>query len=270
MAAALLAVIAFLASRERGPSTNEVVALVHDVSELGRIGRWRTPAKMERENHAVAALREIGPRAIPVILAKMRRDHWPINIWIHKEYLRLPLRMRKLIPMPGPLDPDAAAVALSLFGPEGINGWQCAFADKDPRMRTLALETVSFLGCRANGLMPSVITLLQDPDPKVRSTAVFALATMQPATNAIVESLIKVVDPGQPFQTWSAYDRLLAVEMLGSLGPEARKAAPALRRLLDQTNAFIGAKLPPDICRISVFRALNRTTAEQNISGLVE
>jgi HEAT repeat protein len=255
-----LLTIAAVVSRERVPGTRQVIALVHAVDRLDRIRPFKSAADVKRENHAVVELRKIGLRAIPCILANVKRNRSPVRAWVHGKYRKLPVQIRKLVAIPEPLDLHSAGIALSLFGPEGIDQWKCAFIDEDPTMRALALETVSFLGRQASSLMPSVLELLRDPDPKVRSMAVFALATMRPTSSAIVPGLIGVVDPAAPFSTWSAYERLLAVGMLGSLGRGAGEAAPALRRLLNQTNAFEGAGLSPEICRMTVERDLQRIT----------
>jgi hypothetical protein len=142
--------------------------------------------------------------------------------------------------------------------------------DEDPVFRALALETISYLGNRANVLMPSVAARIRDPVPKVRSVAIFALACMRPETKTIVPDLLLVVDPDRRFHTWSGYELLLAVEMLSHLGPQAVESAPALIKLLNEKSGFQGGPVPQESWKLAVSRALNQVTSGQNVQGVTE
>jgi HEAT repeat protein len=164
-------------------------------------------------------------------------------------------------------DADAEVRKQSLYAASRIGGdseaaalFQAALVDPDEDIRKMAVLRLGGLGATASPAVPSLVKSLDDesavvrkyaaqslgrlalhassatgplakalgdPDEQVRRAAAQSLVTIgQPSVDPLVAQL-KAADPNT---------RLLALAALGGLGPVAKPAIPAVRKLLDDQN----------------------------------
>lgn len=129
-------------------------------------------------------------------------------------------------------DPDVdirkmAVLRLGRLGPaasSAVGDLAKSLTDEDEDVRLYAAQSLGRLGAHA---APAVVPLTKafgDPSDKVRRAAAQALVSIGEPS---VDPLVAQLSAGDP-QT-----RLLALAALGGLGPPAKRAIPAVRRLLD-------------------------------------
>jgi hypothetical protein len=102
-----------------------------------------------------------------------------------------------------------------------------AFSDRSSKVRGLAAAALRPLGERGAAALDGLAALLKDPEPGVRMMAAATLASIGTKAAPAVPALLAACDvPDQHVQV----QRSLA-DALGAIGPDARAALPALRRL---------------------------------------
>jgi HEAT repeat protein len=119
------------------------------------------------------------------------------------------------------------------LGGRAVSIWGRALRQRQPGV-------VSYLGELREGaepLVPTLIELLHDADPRVRSDAADILGSIgpgsRPAVPALVERLREDSDPRV---------RAQAALALGALGPDAQEAVPALTEALNDTATTGGSE----------------------------
>jgi HEAT repeat protein len=157
----------------------------------------------------------------------------------------------------------AVPYALNILGwvyPDVIPVYIEKLKDEDADTRCGAIAVLGILadsgkiGRRAQEIVPSVIGMLKDPAPRVRSASVRAvgeLVLMPKAMRLIVEAL----------EDKSADVRLEAATVLAEMGKSAKDAAPALRGLLSDADVRIA--------RVAVPIALYRVAEDASALGVI-
>jgi HEAT repeat protein len=160
------------------------------------------------------AIRRLGPRAVPILLQKIRE----------------PQRFRS----------DVVA-ALASLGPGAVPGLVAAFQDESPRVRLAAVRAfVAMQGDlepQAAVVMPGLIRLMSDPSREIRCAAVRGM--IRCGSNAL--PALPALVAGLRFQDMDAADgdcvQQCAAYLLGKMGPQASAAIPMLTKLLDHPSA---------------------------------
>lgn len=236
------------------PTWKRAALLVGLVVVLGAVGLlWIQPADpvvegnplsywirqlQSRSNRrdAEAAIREVGPRAIPILFARIRSEQSlqfrvKRHLWSH-----LPEVIRSHISAPREIDPflpDNVGQAISFFGPPAVPIVVPALEDPNSRIRLAALAAFFWIGPDAASALPAVAKLLEDPSGAVRFRAVQTLAKMGPSRKQAVPDLIRLFDQNasDPESEKDAPICEIAIQTLGTMGTDASAAVPELKRL---------------------------------------
>ena len=104
-----------------------------------------------------------------------------------------------------------------------------SFQSSDPKIRRQAASDDAKLGPAAKKAIPALIVMLAEEDESVQEAAATALAKMGSNAKEALPQLITVLGSGPPV-------RSAAIAAITAIGPEAKSAAPALGKLLKNTN----------------------------------
>jgi hypothetical protein len=111
--------------------------------------------------------------------------------------------------------------------PATVAGLIATLKDPDPVLRGMAALALRDRGATARVALPALAAALQDPEIAVRMTAADAIARQGPAAVSVLKDLIAAAQvEGEHVHV----QRSLAMA-LGSIGPGAKAAVPALREL---------------------------------------
>lgn len=131
---------------------------------------------------ASMALHEIGPPALPYIVAKLSREDPACGSLrrYHNLWNEIPLPVRRLFPRPKPASFDElrACGALLELGPQIIPVISIGLQDRNPVVRELSAHVLGVFRERGKNIgqaVPSLIEARRDPNPKVRARAAWAL-----------------------------------------------------------------------------------------------
>ena len=211
---------------------------------LGRMGPAATsavPALIEAaratpgDSSIANALAEIGPDALPAVLAALREAPAPAAerlLGLLRGFGKpaMPVLMEALKHAAPPVR-AAAAKALGGMGRDGKPALEPLFAlaaDPEPAVRAAALRALVALEANAEKLKPMLDTALRDSAPEVRRAAAAGLARNGGANGLGVAGLVELLDDENPAS------RRSAIEGLGGMGAAAASALPALvERLTD-------------------------------------
>jgi HEAT repeat protein len=125
-----------------------------------------------------------------------------------------------------------AAFAFKKFGKEAIPALITALKDPDPQVRSFAVYILRDMGADARAAVPALINALTDKDPGVHTAAANTLDELKLNINAASPLLILAL------QTWEKDDRRTAVNCLIRIGADA---VPALNHALEDRNADVRA-----------------------------
>lgn len=190
-------------------------------------------------DHYRDALAAAGSRAVPFILAKLRKNDSPLADRYRKLWPRLPALLKRFFPQPRPPDYFAqdAAAALMCLGTEAIPELVEAVDDSNPAVRQAAEQALcGFAGGALSDRDAARVfgQAIEDGDPGVRLFAAFALSRIGPAASNSVPALIKALsssqtarEPGKVFFVHEA-----AASALAAIGRPAAPAIPVLTSLL--------------------------------------
>ena len=128
------------------------------------------------------ALHEIGPPALPFVLAKFAREDPKQGsaIRYRQIWLRVPPRARGLLPQPAAVnfDETRACTALLELGPGSIPALAGALEHRNPMVRSLSAHALGLWRERGKDIgraLPALAKAMQDPNPAVRLRAAEAL-----------------------------------------------------------------------------------------------
>jgi HEAT repeat protein len=120
----------------------------------------------------------------------------------------------------------AALVQIQSKRDEVILVFQEALKAKEPTVRLLAIEGLSYLKADVKPAMPALLAALKDPSARVRVAAAQMLSSLDPTLPGLLPVLM---------ESATAVDgelRADAINALGELGPRAKAAVPAVRTAL--------------------------------------
>jgi HEAT repeat protein len=203
------------------------------------------------------ALASIGPAAFPALVASL-------------DDVRAEVRVGA-----------AAACAMASFPARSEPPWcalpalRRALNDSHLGVRVHAARAVWQMTCEADAVLPPLVAALSGSDTDLRNCAISALGTMGPAARSalpLVSPFLK--DPKAEVRVSAAHavwcisgtsgdalpillaglnskeDVWIAAHALGELGPEAKAALPALRRLAERSDWFTRQMASEAVARI--------------------
>jgi HEAT repeat protein len=141
----------------------------------------------------------------------------PLSAWLNQLQRSDPLYREEAV---------TALQNLAASNPTVMKALARAAQDNDPDVRILAISALGRITPRIEALSPLLLAALNDENRVVRIQAAQALANLGPPSEAILSGLIQAL--GDRDETV----RLVAVQGLARMGPAARRAGPALARLL--------------------------------------
>jgi HEAT repeat protein len=198
---------------------------------------------------AARILRGLGPAArpaLPELVASLNHKQRGIRSTAFEALIGLGPAVEGVIPvvLQTLKHPDSsmrmrAATALSefeVYSPGIIAALTEALADPLPMVRQAAVQTLAQAGPAAISALPQLGPMLNERDNYLRLSAADALWRISPEqARVIVPLLIGLMDPEASLgdaPDLSLEFRVAAVEIMGEMGPLAKEAVPALRRLL--------------------------------------
>src|SRR5262245_8923765 len=116
---------------------------------------------------------------------------------------------------------------------------------RKPGVRREAIVRLAELGPAAGSAVPRLIDCLRDSDLVVRAHAARAACCIGLAPEAVIPSLIELLQPSKPQAS------CLASLILGDLGPIARESVPALRTCLAAPSAVVRLHAAEAILKIA-------------------
>jgi HEAT repeat protein len=102
-----------------------------------------------------------------------------------------------------------------------------------PDTRTFAAAYLGNMGTKAAPAVPSLVSTLDDPDPKIRSAAAYALGGIGADAESAVPKLVTHLSDQDPDV------RAASAQALGLIGPGAQDARPALIEARDDREASV-------------------------------
>jgi HEAT repeat protein len=222
-----------------------------------------------RDPEAVAALKELGPKAVPALVDLLKTQD---AVWRNRVRFRaqsLPRKMRYFVldkvKMPLSVQVRAeAAHALGIIGPDAKAAAPALAKALHDRESIVCWEAARSLGLLGESSMPALITALRDSDPVVRHCAAYAVGEAGPSGLAAVPALISsLLDTNEQVCSSAAYSlsvlgnpgvpaliatmekgdsaaRVAAAKVVLGLYFEVPTLTPALARMARDTNSVAG------------------------------
>ncbi len=182
-----------------------------------------------------AAVRE---RAIGLLLETVKNDNPRVQSAAVRGLMDLKAPPQQLVPALGyvVLNGEEPAVgealgALALLGDAAIEVLDDALERSEARGRAALL--ITYLGAKAKGTVPALITALSDPDAEVRQELLFALASMGPDAAPAIDAIVVSLDDE------NTANRAVAALALGKIGPDAKSAVPKLQKELASADSLV-------------------------------
>jgi HEAT repeat protein len=194
---------------------------------------------------AAAAIRAIGPKAVPILLRKI---HTPPLY--PRVYPILPIELQCRLPQPdsGFLVRNRAVHAISLLGHAAVPNLVRFLTDANSDVRQVVLRSLAFMGVDADSAAVAVSKLLKDPDERIRMAALGALRAMGANRRRAIPALVEALQDSA-----NSVDVLAAVAaVLGAIGADAQVAAVELNDILTDPNSDARAREQAAValCRI--------------------
>ena len=190
-----------------------------------------------------AALREIGPEAVPFIFRKLEADDSPFQNWYRITEPKLPEWLRRKLPGVGPIEfsvrTTESAIRLAVTNDaELIHLMLPATKNHNPAIREAAFSLLIQLGygLTTNELVTIYRRMVADSDPSVRIRAIVSIRTLGPAASDTVPELTDALQGSETGRHRDSrehvYVRANAAMALGHMRSAAATALPALTNLL--------------------------------------
>ncbi|HSE20017.1 MAG TPA: HEAT repeat domain-containing protein, partial [Pyrinomonadaceae bacterium] len=200
---------------------------------LPLLRRFLTTDNEDLHQQTFEIIRQIGPRAIPLLLELLRHKEVTFRQFAADAFIDLapetesiqPALRRALRDEDSNVAGDAARAlgALGKRATPSVGALVTALSHEEPHVRIYAAEALASIGPNASTATKDLAKALSDPIPGVRWAAGEALAGIGPAAHPAVPQLIKALNDE------FLYVRICAAEALGSIGPKAQTAREALR-----------------------------------------
>ncbi len=222
---------------------------------------WRPGADQDR---ARAALRAMGPRAVPHLLDKARSTGPRWRSLVMWEWM--PSAVQELLPDPRPRDHLQRKIpyAISLIGAPAVPRLVTAMQDPDRGVRMAAAQAIACLGERANGALPGLVALLEHQEDEVRADAALAISQIGTVRTQAIPALILTLRDNDRGPHGRVIDvRQSAARALGAMGPAAKPAASELKSLLEDPDPAMRLEAATALWRIERDTNLVQRVAEQ-------
>jgi HEAT repeat protein len=190
---------------------------------------------IESHTECQAAFRAIGPKAIPFLMSRARRQDAMSQRLYRAVWPRLPGVLQRRIRQP---DPISYAVhrrigfILGGIGQPALPTVLTALQDRNEGARLVAVQAMGRIAPKSDGAVRLVENLVADSNRLTRVYAVLALGRMNPNSVLAVPALIRALRDSD------VTVRAHAAVVLGELGPQARDAVPELRNLLNMGDSY--------------------------------
>lgn len=133
---------------------------------------------------------------------------------------------------------NSALRALGMMGEKAVPPLTEVLDNKSARARLGAAKALGEMGPAAREAVPKLRAALADKDPEVQLQAVITLGRLGRTAGPAALELAEVLADAKRIDG----HRLMAARSLGLIGPEARKAVPALNATLEDANQVLRAE----------------------------
>lgn len=203
------------------------------------------------------AFYQIGPKAVPFVAARLKRDRsWPRRSY-RQAWAHLPGFLRRQVSPPSdPFKEVSAVNAFEDIGPSAIPSLTTLLKDNSAVVRSAsawALESLRRSGHGDEVTICALANALSDPDATVRCNAARALGEFGPKANMAIPALtarLKDDDKGAE-QGSIVFVRAAAARALGRIGPSARETTPILTNLLNAPQPYLRMEATIALWRIN-------------------
>jgi len=222
-------------------------------------------ARNVRSTEYRAALKQIGPEAVPFIFRKLRQNDSPWHNKYRDIWPNLPGFFHKLLPQPKPISFDAgwAGTALADCGTNATRMVIDKLNDGNPAVREVAWRAVSMSFARdsmsTNEMISLCLPALKDEVAMVRLEAARCLGRLGTAASNAVPALLPLLSSSEAGRRASqrVFVRANTARALGEIGPAASNAIPALTNLMATADSY---------GRVSAAIALWRITSNESVA----
>lgn len=211
-----------------------------------------------------AALKEIGPRAVPFIFRKLNQNDSPWRNKYRDIWPKLPGFFQKHLPRPKPIAFDAwsAKMALEYCGTNATRMVVGRLNDGNPAVREAAwhaVDSFAWASISTNEIISLCLPALKDNVAMVRMHAAMCLGHMGVAASNAVPAIIPLLSSSEAGRDPSEHVlvRSGSALALGSIGLAASNAVPALTNLMAIGDGYT---------RVAAAVALWRITSNENLS----
>jgi HEAT repeat protein len=211
-----------------------------------------------------AALKELGPRAVPFIFRKLNQNDSPWRNKYRDIWPKLPGFFQKHLPKPKPITFEVwrAWMALNYCGTNATRMIINRLNDGNPAVREAAWDAVDSFdrsSISTNEIISLCLPALKDNVAMVRLRAARQLGRMGAAASNAVPAIIPLLSSSEAGRSPSGhvYVRANSALALGSIGPAASNAVPALTNLMVIGDGYT---------RVAAAFALWRITSNENLS----
>jgi len=222
-----------------GLSVWQAVRLREPVYQGRGLSYWLDGPHREKrgylDDRARQAIRHMGTNALPVLYKRLRAQDSPLKQrvmqWAQKQAV-IPFRFRSV----------EQRRSEAIWGYEALGPLASAQVpslsatltnDPSPRVRMAAAWALAHIRPEARMAAPALFRAAQDTDYRVRGPAFLALGRIRPDPELAVPLLVAGLDDPLPTV------RANAANALRSYGPQAKAAVPTLLRMLSTNNGAV-------------------------------
>lgn len=204
-----------LARELRSPDAKTRAAAAVAAGDLGAAALPALPALLEALKDSQAVVRSSVLSSLPII---------------GSDAAAIAPEITKMLTDPDQEVRNAAQVAFYGLGVAAVPALVVLLADKEPRNRQNAANTLSRIGPAASKAQAALVNALKDKSPEVRAAAAGAIGEIRGEPHAAVPALVLALK-----EDHSSDVRDAAAGSLGQFGPDAQEAVPALAEALAET-----------------------------------
>jgi len=217
-----------------------------------------------RNSEYAAALKQMGPKAVPFIFRKLRQNDSAFQNKYRDIWPKLPAFFQKHLRQPKPISFDAwkAGFALQCCGTNATRMIIDKLNDGNPAVREAAWYAFASLAGRSISTGETIslcLPALKDKAAMVRLHAAMSLGRMGAAASNTVPAIVPLLSSSEAGRQPSSrvYVRANVALALCSIGPAASNAIPALTNLIAVGDGY---------ARVAAAVALWHITSNENLS----